>query len=186
MLDTTPQSVLAFYDLDSSRGCRIEALENAGGWSGAKLWRITDLAGRQLCLRRWPKENPTPNRLRQIHGVLAVVAPELPVAAYPLPTMQGQTFVEHDDRLWELTEWRPGKADYQSNPGRARLRSAMQTLARFHELAARYQLARSMPPPAFLDRRREMSYHRFGGADAIEGSLAGCFRQPAGRSLRHR
>src|SRR5438445_12916056 len=124
MSDTDAQAVLSFYALDPPAVQRIEPLETAGGWSGSRLWRIHDAAGRDLCLRRWPAEHPTLERLRLIHDVLRIVSAELPIVAYPLPTRGGATFVEHEGHLWELTNWLPGAADYHLQPNQERLKAA--------------------------------------------------------------
>ena len=123
---------------------RVERLENAGGWSGSQIWRLTargestnPLAqGRVLCLRRWP-ESTARDRLLLIHYVLTQVAARgidyvpVPIAA---PTT-GETFVEHTGHFWELTPWLPGEADYRARPTRQRLAAAMVALRRFHEAA---------------------------------------------------
>jgi homoserine kinase type II len=110
---------------------RIEPLASAGGWSGCLLWRVT--AERTLCLRRWPREHPTPDRLRLIHSVLTHAAAQgigfIPV---PLPASSGQTFIQHEGHLWELTPWLSGRADFHARPTRPRLAAALQALARFH------------------------------------------------------
>ena len=103
---------------------RIEPLANAGGWSGSRLWRITCVGqrflsarihGRQgclsLCLRRWPREHPTKERLRLIHDVLKIVAAHFADLGCPLSARSGETFVEHGGYLWELTELAAGRAD---------------------------------------------------------------------------
>src|SRR3954466_9640280 len=132
MLSTDAQAVLRFYALDVAAVQRIEPVGNAGGWSGSRLWRIGDASGRELCLRRWPKEHPTKDRLRLIHDVLKIVSAELPIVACPLPAGDGATFVEHGGHLWELSPWLPGVADYRSQPSHERLRAAVAILARFH------------------------------------------------------
>jgi homoserine kinase type II len=71
-----------------------------------------------------------------IHPTLRRIAASLPVVAYPFKTVSGRTFVEHADHIWELTDWRPGKADYHQFPSRTKLRAAMHVLARFHALSA--------------------------------------------------
>ena len=48
---------------------RLDPLGSAGGFSGARFWRVESAAG-QLCLRCWPREHPTRDRLEQIHRVL--------------------------------------------------------------------------------------------------------------------
>jgi len=170
MLDSTLQAVLSYYGLDGAFVRRIEPLENAGGWSGSRLWRIADGDGREVCLRRWPAEHPTVDRLRLIHGVLAVVGPELPVVAGPISATDGATFVEHGGRLWELADWKPGRADFHANPSRLRLKAAFQVLARFHSVAARYQSSRGRAP-TLTERLRRWSEMKDGGLSIIERSL---------------
>jgi Ser/Thr protein kinase RdoA (MazF antagonist) len=116
-------AVLAYYALDATAVRRIQPIGNAGGWSGSRLWRVTNQNGGETCLRRWPQEHPTPDRLRFIHGVLHQVAQNLPVVAAPLPTSSKATFVEYAGQRWELTFWKPGNADYHAHPNRIRLRA---------------------------------------------------------------
>src|SRR5690242_19276257 len=51
----------------------VESLGGGGGFSGARLWRIAAPRGR-LCLRRWPPEHPSAERLELIQRVLWHVA----------------------------------------------------------------------------------------------------------------
>lgn len=109
-----------------------ECLEGAGGFSGARLWRLSTPQG-DLCLRRWPPEHPTPEQLTWIHSVLRAAAANgfqrLPV---PLVTTNQSTWVRWENALWELAPWLSGRADYSSHPSPARLAAALQTLAEFH------------------------------------------------------
>jgi homoserine kinase type II len=163
-------TVLSAYRLDANSLPQIEPLGNAGGWSGSRLWRLKDAAGRELCLRRWSLEHPTRDRLRLIHSVLSGMAFELPIVAFPLRTAAGGTFVEHEGHLWELTHWLPGKADFHVRPTRPRLRNAMSALAKFHELAARYQRQVGLAP-TIDDCRRRMKTLRVKGWALIEQSI---------------
>lgn len=109
-----------------------EYLDGAGGFSGARLWRLTTSTG-QLCLRGWPTEHPTPERLTWIHSVLrAAAANGFPRVPVPLTATNGATWVRHDGTLWELAPWLAGKADYSSRPSPRRLSEATQALAEFH------------------------------------------------------
>jgi Ser/Thr protein kinase RdoA (MazF antagonist) len=158
--DESIQPVLSHYGL-SAHTVQIEPLANAGGWSGSAIWRITDPFSHCFCLRRWPVEHPTPERLRLIHSVLGMVSFELPITAVPLRANSGATFVEHAGHSWELTRWLPGKADFHVHPTRPRLKAAMQILARFHLLASRYQ-RRQAVAPAIVDRQRQWKSLREG------------------------
>lgn len=44
----------------------------------------------------------------------------------------GQSFTGDNRRLWELTQWMPGAADYHQAPSTQRLQSALRALARLH------------------------------------------------------
>jgi homoserine kinase type II len=125
----------------------------AGGFSGAEFWRLSAPRG-QLCLRRWPREHPTPEGLVRIHAVLAQVSDRgFRLIARPLPTRAGHTFVEHGGHLWELTPWLPGRADYHARPSAARLDAAMQALATFHVAAATVPGGESRAPSPSISRR---------------------------------
>jgi homoserine kinase type II len=112
-----------------------EPLDNAGGWSGSRLWRVNNQP-RVLCLRRWPQSTAR-DRLLLIHYVLTQAAAR-GIDFVPVPIAvpgTGATFVEHAGYFWELMPWMPGLADYRARPSRERLAAAMVALARFHEAA---------------------------------------------------
>src|SRR5262245_5888898 len=94
-------AVLTQYPADC-RPRAVEVLGNAGGFSGARLWRITAERG-LLCLRRWPPEHPSAYRLRWIHDVLQHVHRQnFQLVPLPLTALNGQTFVEYAGQLWQL------------------------------------------------------------------------------------
>jgi Ser/Thr protein kinase RdoA (MazF antagonist) len=103
--------------------------------SGAQFWRITAVRGasdqgpRTLCLRRWPPEHPSPDRLTSIYAVL-LHATERGITFLPVPiaTRDGRSFVEHAGSLWQLEPWMPGSADYEHSPRVEKLRAAMRAL----------------------------------------------------------
>ena len=149
-----PPSILQAYPVTVTR---TAALGSAGGFSGAEFWRLETPTG-PLCLRRWPAEYPSPERLQFIHDVLRHVhlrgVTEVPV---PLRTRDGSTFVCDGDCLWELAPWMPGTADYHRRPTRQRLAAAMRLLARFHRATASYaaQPKHHQPSPG-LGQRLEL------------------------------
>ncbi len=85
-------------------------LGNAGGYSGARLWRIDAPAG-PLVLRLWPVDGPGRPSLEIIHGWLAR-GRDLPFLPAPIPALDGRTLVALGGRLWELAPWLPGRADH--------------------------------------------------------------------------
>src|SRR5215467_1461086 len=87
-----------------ARPCREpEALGNAGGWSGARLWRYESGRGR-LVARAWPPEGPSRAVLEQIHRWLEETA-KLEFVPIPLPALDGRTVHEQGGRLWEVSAW---------------------------------------------------------------------------------
>jgi Ser/Thr protein kinase RdoA (MazF antagonist) len=133
-------------------GTVLVALGNRGGFSGAGLWRAEGVAG-PLCLRAWPASGPTPERLRWIHQLMEEAANRagLPYVPSVFHTREEQTFVAHAGRLWDLTAWMPGQADFRARPTEARLRSACRALARLHWVWARAEV-RAGPCPAVAQR----------------------------------
>jgi Ser/Thr protein kinase RdoA (MazF antagonist) len=124
----------------------IESLGAAGGMSGAQFWRITvarespvvrgspDPAPRMLCLRRWPAEHPSTERLKFIHAFLQHAARNgITFVPVPITAKAGQSFVNDiTGRLWQLEPWMPGTADYERAPRVEKLRAAMMALAQLH------------------------------------------------------
>jgi Ser/Thr protein kinase RdoA (MazF antagonist) len=163
------QPVLSHYGLHTSQ-VHIQPLSNAGGWSGSLLWHITDTTNQPFCLRRWPSEHPTSERLQFIHAVLLHVANDLPTVAFPIRTVSGTTFVKHEGRLWELTNWLPGVADFHANPSTVRLRAAMHALALFHNLAAQFQ-TQTGAAPAIADRLKQLQTLNSGELARFEQAL---------------
>lgn len=118
---------------------RLHFLAGAGGWSGSLLWRVEAASGQDYCLRRWPAEHPTAERLELIHAVLDHVSrngfSRVPV---PISSSSG-TFLAVRNHLWELSRWLPGVADASAQPSAARITAAMKALADFHAGAATFQ-----------------------------------------------
>ncbi len=130
---------------------RWTALGSAGGFSGARLWRVTTLQG-DYCLRRWPPDHPDETRLQFIHSVLRLAYDHgLREAPLPVPSIHGETFVRHHGFLWELAPWMPGEADYHRRPSVQKLQSALQWLARFH-VATAPPRATVAPSPGIQER----------------------------------
>ncbi len=157
--DRVVQRVLSAYPPPVRPG-RIEPLGNAGGFSGARFWRITSPHG-QWCLRQWPAEHPTPDRLCFIHAVLRFAWEQgfrrVPV---PLPTAAQHTFQRVDATLWQLEPWMPGAPAGRGVMPVARVRAALDALAQWHEAVARFpaQAAHHGPAPgiaAYLAQIRQ-------------------------------
>jgi Ser/Thr protein kinase RdoA (MazF antagonist) len=72
-------------------------------------------------------------RLGWIHRLMRL-AQESGLSFVPLvfSTHRGGTWIEHAERFWDLTSWRPGQADFHNRPDPARLEAACVALARLH------------------------------------------------------
>jgi Ser/Thr protein kinase RdoA (MazF antagonist) len=140
----------------------VESLGSAGGFSGARFWRLETPRG-LLCLRRWPAEHPSRERLSVIHAVLDHVHTrgftKIPV---PIRTLADESCCAIDGHLWELTDWLPGAADYLANPKPAKLEAAMSALARWHLAAADFPRTdgRPGPSPGIASRLRHLNQLR--------------------------
>lgn len=131
--------VLAAYPDDCRSGV-IQSLGSAGGFSGARFWRLTTKAG-PLCLRRWPRGGASPERLEFIQAVLwHVVREGFERVPLPLSTCVRKGYVHHAGFFWELAPWMPGTADFAENPTPEKLCDAMAALAEFHLAAASFPL----------------------------------------------
>ena len=127
-----PPAVLHQYAAVPWHG--MQFLGNRGGFSGARLWRLESTAG-TFCLKAWPADDLTLERLTSIHRLLAVAC-QNGVGYLPCvqATNSGQSVVVHEDRLWDLSTWLPGVADFHADPSPARLSAAGRALARLHHV----------------------------------------------------
>ncbi len=134
-------SLLAAYP-SVGRPTALHPLGGAGGFSGAQFWRVETAHG-LFCLRRWPTEYPQASDLDFIHSVLRHAASRgFLLAAVPLETSCGETYLTRSGHLWEVAPWMPGKADFADEPTATRLAAAMECVARFHRAAEEFSWTR--------------------------------------------
>jgi Ser/Thr protein kinase RdoA (MazF antagonist) len=110
-----------------------DALGNHGGFSGARVWRVTAPNG-DWCLKAWPPGFSMTDQLTVIHRLMRrgreaglAFVPELRDA--PPGESSG---VEAAGRCWDLTTWLSGRADFHDRPTAARMEAACTALARLH------------------------------------------------------
>jgi homoserine kinase type II len=128
-LDPAARTVLESYPAAAAAPV---ALGNRGGFSGARLWGSHGPAG-PLCLRAWPAAGPSPDRLGDIHRLMDQAARAgLTYVPSVFRTRDGQTWVQFAGRLWEVTAWMPGRADFRERPTELRLRAACTALGLLH------------------------------------------------------
>jgi Ser/Thr protein kinase RdoA (MazF antagonist) len=116
----------------------VVALQSGGGFSGARLWRVTSPSG-EFSLRAMPAERVNLSRLQGLHRLLAHVR-HCGVQESPAPVIRndGSTWFECDGSIWQLEPWMPGSADYHDRPTPQKLQNALALLARWHRAAATF------------------------------------------------
>ena len=129
MTGDPPRALFDLYPASSRPIEPLRPLGNAGGLSGASLYRFRSGRG-ELVARRWPSGRPPRGRLDQIHSWLAR-AGDLGFVPAPLATLDGRTLVDLDGSAWEVDPWLPGSADPARPPAPARVRHAFASLAAF-------------------------------------------------------
>jgi Phosphotransferase enzyme family len=122
-----------------------EALGNCGGFSGARLWRVSTNRG-EFCIKAWPLRSMAADRHREI---VRLVRHARRSGLTFIPTISD--YIEYASRIWDLTQWMPGVADFHANPSIARLRAACVALARLHLIWAEFS-APQRPCPAVIRR----------------------------------
>ncbi|MDB5306517.1 MAG: hypothetical protein JWO38_719 [Gemmataceae bacterium] len=140
----------------AAEGLRWVGLGSGGGFSGAVIWRGEDKSGKPvLALKAWPADGITADQLAEVHGWMTRAA-HLPFVPAVLPARGGSTVVAEAGRVWDLTSWMPGFADFHTHPTPARLANACAALARIHRAWAPRPPA-SAPCPGVRRRLRALA-----------------------------
>jgi homoserine kinase type II len=145
-LSQTIAQILSRYASPLRPSGSLEPLGNAGGLSGARLWRYRSEIG-PLGLRAWPDDGPGRQHLDQVHHWL----------------------IEAAGTFWELAPWMPGTADQSPIPKEAPTRSAFEALASFHR---KLEHERTMAASPGLIRRLELLQNlEQGGLSALRDAI---------------
>lgn len=160
----------------------VEELQGNGGFSGSSLWRVFVRDGNEsYCVRCWT-ENVTPfspdcRRVIWAHQVLRLAIEHgVHELAAPIFDRKNATLQIVGERIWELSRWVEGAADFHQQPSDSRLRSATQVIARFHN-AVREQTAMLQPVPAIAKRFDLLQQLREGKAAKCRAALDDRFGQ---------
>jgi aminoglycoside phosphotransferase (APT) family kinase protein len=123
-----------------------------GGFSGAAVFAgsFPPADSPRLCLKAWPAGAMSPDHLTTIHRWVAQVVRH-PFVPRVHRTTAGRTWAEADGRVWELTTWLPGAADFRDRPTPARLANACKAVAALH--AAWRPAAPAFAPFPAVERR---------------------------------
>jgi Ser/Thr protein kinase RdoA (MazF antagonist) len=113
---------------------RWTQLGNAGGFSGALVWRGLTADGRELCLKAHPS-GADAARLERVmhHWMFTARSAGLSFVPRIEATRDGRTVVVARGRAWEVAEWMPGRPDFHVSSTDSRLFAAIDAVARLHE-----------------------------------------------------
>ena len=140
---------------------------NAGGHSGAMLWRYRGLAG-ELVLRAWPILGLSRAQLENIHEWLFLTA-ETGLTPVPLRDRSGRSLQEFEGTFWEITPWLRGTASAAIPPSVERLEAALGGMAAVHaRLESKSTVGFS---PGLRLRSQEVTNLISGGFDTIEAAI---------------
>lgn len=147
----------------------VRRLGNAGGASGATLWRYRAASG-VMALRAWPRHGPTLARLEMIHGWLEELSglAEVPVSL-PVPAIDGRTVQAQAGLFWEIVPWLPGAPESERPPAAARVRCAFAALASVHRRLSGH--GRRGVSSGLRLRIRELEELAEGGLDRMAAAL---------------
>jgi homoserine kinase type II len=176
MTDRSLLTVLSRFPSWARPLSEIKRLGNAGGTSGATIWRFRAAVG-ELALRAWPEDGPGPAELETIHAWLRQAEdPALPIAM-PIPAIENQTLLRQDGRTWQLEPWMPGVPDPGHPPAKKHVVAVYAAVARFHERLSR-QMCEGFSP-GFNARINELRAIGFQGRDRLAAALANQPREAA-------
>ena len=131
-------------------------LGSGGGFSGARVWHGRTAPGGELGLKAHAP-GADPGRLERVHQWM-LTARSVGLAFVPRveSTRDGRTVVEAGGRVWDVTEWMPGRAEFHAKPTAARLFAAVEAVARLHEAWSRIAPPGPVTCPAIERRWRAL------------------------------
>ena len=145
-------SVLARYPASARPTREPVPLGNAGGLSGARIWRFESPRG-PLAARLWPAQDCDRAKIERIHGWLSRAA-HLGFVPRPIAARDGRTVQQAGDRFWEVAPWLPGTADLSTAPHPQRVAAASSALAAFH--VAMHEATPGAASPGLASRLAEI------------------------------
>lgn len=158
-MDAVLVDVLSHYPESLQPTGPFEALGNAGGRSGASLWRYPSRIGPRL-IRLWPERDATVDRVQAIHSWLGQ-ARGIPCIPQPAETRQREAMVVRSGRIWQVEPWMPGVALPASHWHPEMLAAAVRRLGELHLCLRKF--GRSGRSPGVLARLSELRNLRAGG-----------------------
>jgi hypothetical protein len=129
-LTAPPEVVQRFAGI--AQRCIWQPLANAGGFSGAQLWRGEIAGVPQFALKRWPADCSA-RRLKSIHRWLKD-AEHLPFVPKLVAGARVGTTAVHGDHVWDITQWMPGEAKVAGAYTEATIRAACEAISQLHDV----------------------------------------------------
>ncbi|MCX7702190.1 MAG: aminoglycoside phosphotransferase family protein [Gemmataceae bacterium] len=134
-------SVLSHY---SHPPTSIQPLTQAGGFSGARLWRVITADG-DWCLKAWPPRPDLETQLTRMHDWMRQGrAGGLDYIPRIRRTRSGGTLVWTGEWAWDMSEWMPGAPVADAEASDAEISAACLALARLHRVWRRGGAARGL------------------------------------------
>lgn len=124
-------TLFARYPADARPIAEPEPLGNAGGLSGARLWKYAASRG-SLVVRAWPLGGRPVAEIQVIHAWLNR-AGNLGFVPVPIRGRDESSLHEVAGEIWEIAPWMPGLADLSEPPAASRVASAFAAIAAFHD-----------------------------------------------------
>lgn len=112
----------------------IQPLTRAGGFSGARLWRVTTADG-DWCLKAWPPRSDLETQLTRMHDWMRHGrAGGLDYVPRIRRTRRGGSLVWTGEWAWDMSEWMPGAPVADAEASDAEITAACRALARLHRV----------------------------------------------------
>src|SRR5207249_4097576 len=93
------------------------------GFSGAVLWHVETSRG-PYSLKAWPMDCMPASRLATIHSLLERAREDhLDFVPRIRVSSSGQSAIVAADRIWDMTTWLSGAADFEYRPSKARIQA---------------------------------------------------------------
>jgi len=175
-LDRDLQEILTKYPGPAQPRDRPRRLGNAGGLSGAVLWRYESEVG-SMVARAWPTDFQDHAHLERIHRWLAR-ASTLRFVPAVIAAVDGSTMTRRGERLWEVGSWLRGSPDLAEPPDVEHVEAAFRGLAEFHRRVSTDPVSRLGSSPGLERRFREIDELVRGGFDRLETVVATAPRDP--------
>ncbi|MEZ6093497.1 MAG: phosphotransferase [Pirellulaceae bacterium] len=109
------------------------------GFSISTIYQISDSnRGSLFCLRNWGDNAIAATRLNWIHERLKDLE-QFSFIPNVQKTSHGESYVQKNEQLWELTTWVPGTASFNLAPNSFRLKNIIEAINALHETWAKVE-----------------------------------------------